>query len=117
MTNGSRHMEEFKAWVDRVVPGTIRREEPGFSLENGPAQLAPWFDDVHLERYPDALVVTEAEPLVAYVRSYVAGLDEHQEEAMKQQIQVELDRHGTFHITKDPGMISGVKRHGSCTLE
>ena len=52
MTNGDRHMQEFKALVNRVVPGTIRQEELGFSLENGAVQLAPWFDEVRLVRYP-----------------------------------------------------------------
>lgn len=40
-----------------------------FRLENGAAWLERSFADVRLERYEDALVVTEAEPLVAYFAS------------------------------------------------
>jgi len=46
---------------------------PGsFVLETGGEQLAPWFEDVSLHRYDDALVVTEAGPLIDYVLSRVA---------------------------------------------
>lgn len=109
MTNGNRHMREFKELVDRVVPGTIRDEELGFSLQNGPAQLAPWFDDIRTERYPDALIVTKVEPLLAYIRSYAVEITEDQEEALRKEVQREIDRSGVFKITKDPGMITGVR--------
>jgi SAM-dependent methyltransferase len=110
MTNGQGHMQELNDIADRVVPGTIRHGETGFSLENGSAQLTPWFDDLRLLRYSDTLRVNDAEPLLAYIRSYAAELTADQEEALRQQIQVELDAHGVFQITKDPGMITGVKR-------
>jgi SAM-dependent methyltransferase len=110
MTNGNRHMREFNDLVGRVVPGTTRHGETGFSLENGSAQLTPWFDDLRLLRYSDTLRVNDPEPLLAYIRSYAAELTADQEEALRQQIQFELDAHGVFQITKDPGMITGVKR-------
>lgn len=40
-----------------------------FRLENGAQWLNRTFTDVHLERYPDELYVTEVEPLVAYLAS------------------------------------------------
>jgi SAM-dependent methyltransferase len=40
-----------------------------FRLENGAEWLCRSFTDVHLERYPDELQVTEVEPLVAYLDS------------------------------------------------
>jgi SAM-dependent methyltransferase len=110
MTNGRRHMQELKELVDRVAPGTIRDEELGFSLENGAAQLVPRFDPIRLERYPDALRVTAAEPLLAYTRSYVTGLHGDQEEALRLRIQEQIDTHGAFSITKDSGMFLSVKR-------
>lgn len=110
MTNGRRHMREFHDLVNRVAPGTVRSEEPGFSLENGTAQLAPWFDQIHLARYPDGLRVTEAEPLLAYVRSQSAGLSGDQERVLREEIQAELAAHGALNITKDCGMFTGVKR-------
>jgi hypothetical protein len=55
------------------------------------------------------LIVSEVEALLDYVRSYAAGLTGDQEEALRRQLQVEIDRHGRFNITKASGMISGVK--------
>jgi SAM-dependent methyltransferase len=110
LTNGDRHMHEFKELVNRVAPGTIRHEKLGFSLENGAAQLAPWFDAIRPVRYPDKLKVTETGPLLDYVRSNLSGLSSAQENALSQQIEGELARHGAFNITKDSGMFTGVKR-------
>jgi SAM-dependent methyltransferase len=110
VTNGGRHMQEFKDLVNGVARDTLRSEELGFSLENGTAQLAPWFDHIHLARYPDTLVVTEAEPLLAYIRSYVTGLGDDLERAVREQIEAELAAHGALKITKDSGMFRGMKR-------
>ena len=110
MTNGKAHMREFHELVNRVAPGTVRSKESGFSLENGAAQLAPWFDQIKLARYPDTLMVTEAEPLLAFIRSYVTGPSGEQERALREQIENELAAHGALTISKDSGMLTGVKR-------
>jgi len=110
MTNGRRHMQELNALVNQVAPGTVRIEESGFGLENGPAQLTRWFDHIHVVPYPDALHVTEVEPVLAYVRSYVMSLSMAQERALRAQIEAEIADHGAFKITKAPGMVTGVKR-------
>lgn len=110
MTNGKGHMQEFIDLVNRVVPGIMRTGELGFSLENGAAQLAPWFDHIRVARYPDTLRVTEAEPLLSYVRSYAAELSTDTERALREQIEAEIAAHGAFTITKATGMLTGVKR-------
>lgn len=72
-TNGPRHMREAKDLA--VQAGLLGRDAvdagdaAGFSLEDGEMRLTPWFADIELKRYPDALVVTEAEPLLAYLLS------------------------------------------------
>lgn len=110
MTNGSKHLQEFTGLVNGVVQDLFRTEDSGFSLENGAAQLAPFCDRVTVTRYPDALVVTEAEPLLAYIHSYATAIGADQESALRERIQSELDAHaGAFKITKDCGMIVGVK--------
>ena len=38
-----------------------------FTLENGARQLAPFFSDLSMQRYDDALMVTEAGPLLGFV--------------------------------------------------
>jgi SAM-dependent methyltransferase len=110
MTNSRQHMQVFRELVNRVVPGTARSDEPGFSLDNGAAQLAPWFDEVEGRRYPDSLAVTEAEPLLSLVRSWAIELGDDQMRAIRKKIEAELAAHGTVTIPKDTGMITAVKR-------
>jgi SAM-dependent methyltransferase len=109
LTNGERHVRELKILVNRVAPGALRTEELGFSLENGAAQLAPWFDHIQVSRYPDTLNVTEAEPLLAYIRSYVTAVSRDQERALREQIEAELAARSALHLGKDSGMFRGVK--------
>jgi SAM-dependent methyltransferase len=110
MTNGRRHMRELHDLANHAAPGTVRTEELNFSLENGAAQLAPWFDEIQVVRYPDTLLVTETEPLLAYIRSYQDGLNEDREQALRQQIETELASQGAIRIVKDSGLLKAVKR-------
>jgi ubiquinone/menaquinone biosynthesis C-methylase UbiE len=74
-----------------------------FSLENGAKQLAPWFQHVELYRLENTLIITEAEPLLAFIRS---GIPQSQQNEAKFQhlrelIQQELSQHGALHINMD----------------
>jgi SAM-dependent methyltransferase len=103
-TNGGRHMREIYALATGELPGEAEpRETLGFSLENGAAQLAPFFAEVALARYDDALVVTEAEPLLAYIRS-IAHLDAAGDARLAATIAELLARDGAIRITKETGM-------------
>lgn len=104
MTNGNRHLQEINTLVESIAPGAVRLAESGFSLENGAAQLSPPFARVRVELYPDALRVTDAAPLLAYIQSYVTGLAPAQERALADAIDAEIAAHGAFFITKDPGL-------------
>lgn len=110
MTHGERHMREFKDAVNRVAPGVLASGERGFSLENGAEQIRPWFDQVTLTRYPDALLVTEAEPLLAFLQSYRNLPSEQQTRAVRAEFEAELATHGVIHIGLDSGMVSGIRR-------
>jgi SAM-dependent methyltransferase len=82
-TNGQDHMHELWELAEQaliragIAPQTAaalleRARAAGalsFRLENGAQWLRRHFGDVRLERYPDELRVTEAEPLVAYLFS------------------------------------------------
>ncbi|MGO8951694.1 MAG: class I SAM-dependent methyltransferase [Ktedonobacterales bacterium] len=82
-TNGQSHMSELwqmeeQAFIrlgasPQIVAEVMERgraaRELSFRLENGARWLRRYFTDVHLERYPDELHVTEVEPLVAYLNS------------------------------------------------
>jgi len=58
---------------------------------------------VKLERYDDALRVTEAAPLVAYVLSMISlgvSLEGKRLEDFKKSVEQEIARQGVIHITK-----------------
>ena len=103
-TNGIRHLQE----LDALLAGTpLAEARPftalAFTLENGAGQLAPIFPHITLARYEDALVVTEAAPLLDYIRSMSAhAVIDHQ--ALAATIAAHLARDGAIGITKDTGM-------------
>ena len=80
-----------------------------FIIENGHEQLAGYFDDVTFHRYENTLIVTEAEPLVAYVRSTAIGAY-FDEEPFTRFVEEELAREGSISITSDTGMFEAVRR-------
>lgn len=83
-----------------------KRRESSLSLENGAVQLAPWFSHVEMRPYEDALVVTEVEPLVAFVLSTRAKriLTEEQVRKLREIVILELAQHGSIAITKATGL-------------
>lgn len=109
-TVGGRHMRELDELVARFDP---RLAETGiglgkpyvpFSLDNGGEQLAQVFAHVELQRYDDALEVTEAAPLAAYIASGTDRLSEELLAALTAFVQAELDRRGVIHIGKESGL-------------
>ena len=107
-TVGQNHLRELRELVRRFGPGIptdgsrVRMSE-GFSLENGLGQLSRWFSKVALNRYEDALTVTEAEPIVAYVRSGESLVEEMLTE-LQRYVEKEIQLGGDIHITKDTGI-------------
>ena len=84
-------------------PMSDRRQRTGFNLEHGAEELSQWFAFVTLHRYADALVVPEAEPLVAYIRS-IGVLTEDELMRFQHHVEEVIERHGPIYISKDVGM-------------
>ena len=106
-TNGRDHLREISRMQQRFgIADAISTHTDAFSLENGAAQLAPHFARVTLRRHEDALRVTEAEPLVAFILSMPDAPPAHdaRTEALRAFIAEELARHGVIHITKSTGL-------------
>jgi SAM-dependent methyltransferase len=114
-TNSKDNMHELDALVQRFdharspERGTARpmndgRLPSGFNLENGAAELSHWFAAVTLHRYADALVVPEAEPLVAYVRS-TGRLTADEVTRFQDHIEAVIAQHGPLRISKEVGMV------------
>lgn len=108
-TNGSAHLRELRELVQRVDPRLAAwgsAEPRDFTLENGAAQLAPWFGPAELRRYPDGLRVAEAEPLVSFVLSMHVA--EHASPQLRAQllryVEQAIQAGGPIHISKDAGL-------------
>jgi ubiquinone/menaquinone biosynthesis C-methylase UbiE len=106
--NGRAHLREMKELTKQFALGVeLLTDLPPdfFGLDDGQAELSQWFSEVTLRRYEDALAVTEAAPLVAFIQSSVraspAG-DNWTE--FTRFVEQELADHGAIHITKDPGL-------------
>jgi SAM-dependent methyltransferase len=107
-TLGRGHLAELRDLVVRFNPATPAADlaqSDHFLLENGIAQLAPFFAAVQVERQPNALRITEAEPLLAYYQSWpsyqtaLAG----REAAFAQFITNEIASHGAIRVAKEIG--------------
>jgi ubiquinone/menaquinone biosynthesis C-methylase UbiE len=107
-TVGAAHLHEIGELVRRFDPRIHFGigDEASFTLESGAQQIAPFFSSVVLHRYEDALVVTEPEPLIAYILSGRVGtsLDGDRGVEFAAFVQRELGRQGAIHITKDSGL-------------
>lgn len=113
-TNGLTHLHELYELQRRFDPsvdfGWSHTVPKIFSLEGGGAEVAQFFEDVHVVLYEDDLNVTEAEPLVNYILSMTVAAEAKCRRAELQQfIERELVQHGVIHISKDSGMFIGVK--------
>lgn len=118
-TNGEGTQSEM-GWMQQILDPS--RPTSGyyfgnlleFSLENGAEQLSPWFSDVTLRRYEDALHITEVGPLVEYLLSGSAADTAAREldadefgrrvSELTWRLERELASQGAIHITKDTGL-------------
>jgi hypothetical protein len=81
-----------------------------FGLENGAAQLSRHFAHVMCKRREDALVVTEAEPLIAYARSTMCQVALGQNvEAFMRSVREQIAAQGAVRIRKDSGIFLAAK--------
>lgn len=97
-TNGEGHLREIRALTSRRELWSV-----DFRVENGAEQLAEYFVQIDLERFPDSLEVTEVEPVVAFVRSFTDELD-----GVEEAVRSEIERSGRFHVTKSTGLFTAV---------
>ena len=75
-TNGAAHLRELDDLIHIFEPrfaDSFRALTGAFDLENALAVLGPAFARVTLKRYPDALIVTEAQALTDYLFSFTGA--------------------------------------------
>ena len=108
-TNGSAHMRE----LDDLTPDFIDHMPAGsavlsFTLQNGAAQLRPYFPTIEMRPFDDGLLVTEAAPLVNYQLSMTGSetkITAEQKKAFEDHIgQIFFQQDGVIKITKETGL-------------
>lgn len=102
------NMREFNEAGQRFLGIPMSRAAIHFGLESGLDPMRASFPNVEVLRYPDALVVTEAGPLIDYVNSTStrsrASVSDEKIAALKNFFEKEIAERGAFHITKDSGV-------------
>lgn len=81
-------------------------ETTDFCLENGEAEFAAWFPCVTLHRQEEALLVTEAQPLIAYILSVMggSGLSVETLDRLRERVETEIRDKGAFRIDRISGL-------------
>lgn len=108
-TYGPKHMEEITALVQEFHPSiTLADKElyEIFGLQNGAAELYPYFSDVKTQYYEDGLLVSNPELLLDYIISCHGNQNEYllpKYQEFKEMLTKKLKRK-PFHITKEAGL-------------
>lgn len=111
-TNGAAHMRELDELAQRYIggPAAMQQVVGEFTLKNGAAQLAPFFAHVELrDTQASDLVITEAEPAVAYIASMVTfgssgQLTAERRAALLAHCQREIADHGALRVSRETGL-------------
>ena len=112
-TNGKHHMQEIRELVADYDPSLVavwNTASPAsleaFRLENGTEELSADFSTLALHLYENGLIITEAEPLTAYIISNPIGeaLVGDRVEQFTHFIKQEIASNGAIHITKETGL-------------
>ena len=102
-TNGGDHMRELDELASRRLgAGRVRRGAARFGLEDGAGQLGQAFARVELRPRPGELLITEAEPAAAYLRSVVG--DDWDAEPLRREVAAEIEREGAFRVRTSMGL-------------
>lgn len=116
-TMGSRHMMEVKGFLSQVNPNyDFGRQDFAceFGLENGRDQLvAAGFTAIRINHYEDALRVTDAQPLIDYIRTTPGGrenLTDNRLSKLELMLNESIQTEGAIHITKEVGLFAACRQ-------
>ncbi len=91
----------------------MRTNDDVFALENGEAQIKRYFRDVEKRENQDFLVVTEAEPLLAFILStpFKEVITNDKLTTLRQQIDERIASEGAIRIARHTGLFiaNGIK--------
>ena len=107
-TYGKQHMWEITDLVQQFHKEIVLSAEvlyERFGLENGENLLAPYFPEIQMRRYEDAIEIAEAEPLISYILSCHGNQNQlllNQYKEFREFVSARVA--DGFHITKDAGI-------------
>ncbi len=109
-TVGEAHMIEMYQLIWRYLPDFENFNQKAclhFGLENGEAIIKQVFEETQVEIAESWLWITEAQPLMAYMRSSwdAEQLPDEILALMKQDVEAEIKQKGGLKITKSTGVI------------
>ena len=113
-TNSRDNMRQIADLEDSVGftsdLGAFTREK-NFFLENGEAELDVWFPRVTLLRQEETLLVTEAQPLIDYIRSGVdvSALTPEKLDRLTNMVETQIKNQGALRIDKITGLFIAEK--------
>lgn len=112
---GEKHMGEMWALLQPFAPHLLERFSRSawsFTLENGASQLAQVFGDGERRDYEDNLEITDAEAVIAYLRSSTTlaefTLTDTAVAHVRAQVNAAIAERGIFHVTKASGLFIAV---------
>jgi len=111
-TAGDDHMKEMMEYIKQAHADNIWTPYANpFTLDNGLEQVKKFFENVTVLRYEDNLIVTEVEPIMAYIRSSIRAADVSENELaiVQADLEKELKENGRIFIQKDAGLFEAVK--------
>ena len=111
-TNGDNHLAELNAWLAIATAGDdFTPMSNPFTLDNGMAQLEPFFSSIKLLRYEDNLHITDLDLMMKYIRSVITvkGFPDANLEKVEALLEKELAEKGEIFIQKDSGIFKANK--------
>ena len=113
-TNGRRNLSKLERLLPSATGGAAFPDLIGsFTLESGYALVRRVFGGARVVRYADALSVTDADALAAYVASLPLGLSNDRVSAVRDAAARHIDDHGALYLNKDAGPIEPAERDRS----
>jgi SAM-dependent methyltransferase len=107
-TNGDDHLAAMQQLINEFLgPASPLAHGMPFSLDNGAAQLRPYFGGVEMRRLAGELRVTDPAVIVGYVLSVTGSAEAmagEQLEILRRRVQELIDRDGAFVVGTDAGL-------------
>ncbi len=102
VTNSNRHLRELDDIVVAVAGRSLPSNRLTFTLESGEAELQDCFERVERHDMPSELVITEVEPIIAYVQSMRAFVTDAELEPildeLRRRLTDEIAMNGAFRV-------------------